>query len=74
MCILQKISVLKDEGKPTIYDLTFSTMTAGVNKSGGKWKNSLRIPETVTLMCNHGMIRLSGPAGNRLLSVSSFQF
>lgn len=67
-----EISVLKDEGKPTIYDLTFSTMTAGVNKSGGKWKNSLRIPETVTLERNYGMIRFSGPAGNRLLSVSCF--
>lgn len=67
-----EISVLKDEGKPTIYDLTFSTMTAGVNKSGGEWKNSLRIAETVTLERNYGMIRFSGPAGNRQLSVSCF--
>ena len=45
-----EISVLKADGKPTIYDLTFSTMAAGANTRGESWKNTFRITRN---SCNH---------------------
>lgn len=67
-----EVSVLKVDGKPTIYDLTFSTMSAGANKNGGSWKNTLRIPETVTTERNYGMIHFSGPEKERKITVSCY--
>lgn len=65
-----EISVLKKEGKPAIYDLTFSALTSGPNTSGESWKNTLRIPGTVVMERNYGMIKFSGPAKARKLTVS----
>lgn len=67
-----EISVLKQKGKPTIYDFTFSALTAGPNTSGGSWKNSLRVPGTVAMERNYGMIKFSGPAEARKVTVSCF--
>ncbi|MHC1776122.1 MAG: alkaline phosphatase [Lentimicrobium sp.] len=67
-----EISALRNEGSPTIYDLTFSTMSAGVNKNGSNWKNTLRIPETVTLERNYGVIHFSGPERERKITVSCY--
>jgi len=67
-----EISVLKQENKPAIYDFTFSTMTAGVNTKGDTWKNTFRVPGTVVMEHNYGMIRFSGPAKARKLNVSCF--
>lgn len=67
-----EISVLKQESKPAIYDLTFSTMTAGVNTRGESWKNSFRMPGTVVMEHNYGMIRFTGTAMARKLVVSCF--
>ncbi|MBK6966564.1 MAG: alkaline phosphatase family protein [Bacteroidales bacterium] len=67
-----EISVLKNEGKPTIYDLTFSTLSAGVNKGGSSWKNTLRVPGTVTLERNYGMIHFTGPEKDRKLAVNCY--
>jgi alkaline phosphatase D len=67
-----EISVLKADGKPTIYDLTFSTMSAGVNTRGDTWKNTLRIPGTVAMERNFGKILFSGPAKARTLTVSCY--
>lgn len=64
--------MLKAEGRPTIYDLTFSTLSAGVNTQGETWKNTLRIPDTVAMERNFGMIRYSGPVNTRKLTVSCF--
>jgi len=65
-----EISMLKEVGKPTIYDLTFSTMTAGVNTKGDRWKNTLRIPETVAMERNYGMVKFTGTDKARKLIVS----
>lgn len=67
-----EISILKAEGKPTIYDLTFSTMSAGPNTSGESWNNTLRIPGTVVMERNFGRINFSGPAKERKLTVGCF--
>ena len=67
-----EISILKKEGKPTICDFTFSALTSGPNTSGESWKNTLRVPGTVVMERNYGMIRFSGPAKARKLIVSCF--
>lgn len=67
-----EMSCLKQQGKPSIYDLTFSTMSAGVNKAGESWKNTLRVPGTVSMERNFGMIKFTGPAKARKLIVSCF--
>jgi alkaline phosphatase D len=65
-----EMSVLKKEGKPTIYDCTFSALTSGSNTSGASWKNSYRMPGTVVMEHNFGMLRFNGPAKARKLTVS----
>jgi alkaline phosphatase D len=65
-----ELSVLKKEGEPTIYDCTFSSLTAGSNTSGASWKNSFRIPGTVVMENNFGMLKWSGPVKARKLTVS----
>jgi alkaline phosphatase D len=67
-----EMSVLKKEGKPTIYDCTFSALTSGSNASGASWENSFRVPGTVVMEHNYGMIKFSGPAKARKFTVSCF--
>ncbi|MDO8896148.1 MAG: alkaline phosphatase D family protein [Bacteroidales bacterium] len=67
-----EMSVLKDEGKPTIWDLTFSTMTAGANPYGNDWKNNLRVPGTVVTERNFGKVSFRGENKNRELVVECF--
>lgn len=67
-----EMSVLRKEGMPTIWDLTFSTMTAGSNKRGNEWKNSFRVPGTVVTERNFGEIKFSGPRDQRTLSVACY--
>lgn len=67
-----EISVLKAEGKPTIWDLTFSPITAGPNTQGESWNNTLRIPETVVTERNYGMIDFKGISKERRLEVKCF--
>lgn len=65
-----EMSVLKQEGKPTIYDCTFSSITAGSNTSGASWKNSYRVPGTVVMEHNFGRLSFTGTSKDRKLSVS----
>ena len=67
-----EISVLKADGKPTIWDLTFSPFTAGPNSQGSTWNNTLRVPETVVTERNYGMIDFKGPSKERKLEVRCF--
>ncbi len=67
-----EMSVLKETEKPTIYDLTFSTMTAGSNTQGGEWKNTLRVPGTVVIKRNFGKISFRGALKKRELVVQCF--
>ena len=67
-----ELSVLRKEQKPSIYDLTFSTLTAGVNTRGGSWNNTYRIPGTVVTERNFGKISFSGETGKRKLLVECF--
>jgi alkaline phosphatase D len=67
-----EMSVLKQEGKPTIYDCTFSALTSGSNTAGASWKNSFRVPGTVVMENNYGMIKFTGTAKARKLVVNCF--
>jgi alkaline phosphatase D len=67
-----EISALKVEGKPTIWDLTFSPITAGPNTQGTTWNNTLRIPGTVVTERNYGMIDFKGILKERRLEVKCF--
>jgi len=67
-----EISVLKAEGKPTIYDLTFSPFTSGPNTQGDTWNNTLRVPGTVTTERNYGKIDFKGLLKARELEVRCF--
>lgn len=67
-----EMSVLREEGKPTIWDLTFSTMTAGPNRRGGEWNNTLRVPGTVETSRNFGKVSFRGESKQRELVVECF--
>lgn len=67
-----EMSVLREEGEPTIWDLTFSTMTAGPNPRGGEWNNTLRVPGTVVTSRNFGKINFKGERNNRELVVECY--
>lgn len=67
-----EMSVLREEGKPTIWDLTFSTMTAGPNGRGGEWNNTLRVPGTVETSRNFGKVSFRGESKQRELVVECF--
>ncbi len=67
-----EMSVLKAEGKPTIWDLTVSALTSGSNTKGNEWNNTLRIPETVVTENNYAMIDFLGTLKERKLIVSCF--
>jgi len=67
-----ELSALKRNNKPSIYDLTFSTLTAGVNTRGGSWNNSYRIPGTVVTERNFGKISFIGESGKRKLIVECY--
>lgn len=67
-----EMSVLKEEAKPTIWDLTFSTMSAGPNSRGGEWENEFRVPGTVVTSRNFGKIAFRGPLKKRELVVQCY--
>lgn len=67
-----EMSVLKKENLPTIYDLTFSAMTAGPNTQGDTWKNEYRIAGTVVTERNFGKISFKGPSKKRQLVVGCY--
>jgi len=67
-----EMSVLKKESKPNIYDCTFSALTSGPNTAGESWENTLRIPGTVVMERNYGMLKFSGLTEARKLTVSCF--
>jgi alkaline phosphatase D len=67
-----EISVLKAEGKPTIWDITSSPLNSGPNKNALKQKNTLRLPESVISQRNFCLVNVTGTQAERLLQVSFF--
>ena len=67
-----ELSVLREDGKPTIWDITSSPMTSGPNTNGINQENDLRIPESVIMERNFTQISFSGPKTERKLTIRYF--
>jgi alkaline phosphatase D len=67
-----EVSMLKEEGKPTIYDITTSPLNSGVNIYGEEKDNSLRVQGSVIMKRNFAEIDLSGPSDKRTLTLTYF--
>ena len=65
-----ELSVLKDKGKPAIYDLTVSPLTSGSHFSDEV--NNLRVPETYVAEQNYAEIFVKGPYKKRYIEVVVF--
>jgi alkaline phosphatase D len=67
-----EVSVLREEGKPTIWDLTSSPMNSGVNTRALTQNNTLRIPESVVMERNFAEVTLLGPKDKRTVKIAYF--
>ena len=67
-----EISVLQQEGMPTILDITSSPLNSGVNTNGINQDNTLRIPESVIMERNYTQLSITGTEKERKLKVAYF--
>ncbi len=67
-----EIAVLREEGKPTIWDITSSPLTSGVNIYAKEKDNKLRIDESVIMERNFTEITLTGPIKERRLNLKYY--
>ncbi len=63
-----ELTKLNREGKYPLYDLTTSPLTAGTHHPG-KEANTLRVPNTLFNGHNFALLRFSGPAKDRVMSI-----
>lgn len=64
-----EVSVLKQNGKPTIWDITSSPMNSGVNMHAHKKDNILRIPESVIMQRNFSELEITGLENHRKINL-----
>lgn len=64
-----ELSLLKEEGKPSIYDLTTSSFTAGSNTWGDRETNDLRQEGTLVMEHNFSLLKFSGTESDRKLII-----
>ena len=67
-----EVSVLKEENRPAIWDLTSSPLNSGVNTNATSQNNTLRIPESVIMERNFAEVSLSGSSDQRKLQITYF--
>jgi len=67
-----ELSKLEEEGKPVIYDLTFSPLNSGVNIYAGEETNDLRVDGTLVMKRNFGLVSFSGPKDQRKMKIEVF--
>ena len=67
-----EVSVLRDEGKPTIWDITSSPLNSGVNTNGINQENTLRIPGSVIMQRNFTQVEFTGSKTERVLIIRYF--
>ena len=67
-----EVSVLKEDGKPTIWEITSSPLNSGVNTNAQEQENSLRITESVIMQRNYTKISVAGNKEERHLEVNYF--
>jgi len=66
-----ELSMLDLEGAYPIYDLTISPLTSGVGGHGAE-DNPLQIEGTLTKQKNFGLLNISGPKGERILTIEVY--
>ena len=69
-----EISVLKEEGKPTIWDISSSPLNSGANTNALHQNNTLRIRESVIMERNFVQISIYGPRKERKLTVTYYDY
>lgn len=67
-----EVSVLKVNGKPTIWDITSSPLNSGFNTNALEQENKLRITESVIMQRNYTKIELLGNREDRHIVVKYF--
>jgi alkaline phosphatase D len=65
-----ELSALKNNAGNMVYDMTSSSLTAGVNTKGADSPNTLRVPGSATTRHNFTLLRFSGPRKERQLDIS----
>lgn len=65
-----ELSILKKEGKPTIYDLTVSSLTAGLHTNAAEETNELRVEGSLVIAHDFATLDFSGPRKNRELNIN----
>ena len=63
-----ELSMLKVEGRPTIYDLTISPLTSGVHDASQE-ANQLRIAGSHIAKRNFGLLSVDGELNKRVLTI-----
>lgn len=67
-----EIAVLREEGKPTIWDITSSPLNSGSNPHALENENELRIVESVIMERNFAEIKLTGTIKERKLNLTFY--
>ncbi len=67
-----ELSLLDEDGKVKIYDLTTSALTAGINKYGNKETNKHRVAGTLLMEHNFSKLSFRGGSKNRKLIIEVF--
>lgn len=67
-----EVSVLKEDGKPTIWDITSSPLNSGVNTSAMQQDNKLRIKESVIMERNYTELKIVGSKADRQIIVNYY--
>jgi alkaline phosphatase D len=67
-----EIAVLRENEKPTIWDITASPLNSGFNSHANEQNNTLRIPESVIMERNYTQIKVIGNKEERHLEINYF--
>ena len=67
-----ELSRLDRSGTYPLYEFTSSSLTAGANKDIEQQSNAYRVPGTAVGKHNFGLITVSGPAKQRVLTLSVY--
>lgn len=69
-----ELSLLNEDGKPDIYDLTTSSLTAGVNTYGSNEENEYRVANTLVMRHNFSLLKFEGPLKERKLIIENYDY
>jgi alkaline phosphatase D len=65
-----ELSKMDRPGTYPLYDLTVSPLATWIERNGGREPNTLRVPGTLVAEQNFGLMEVTGPRGERRLTLS----